>query len=126
MAAIADSAGVYYFSHREYPNKRYTKKSKKAFHEIAEMFHHLYDKPHKELSPLEFELKYNIPDAKGWVIRLFTVSDSESIHFMEVWQIVMHHSLQPEGLNQKLTFTSKEQFYEFAEKFANECRERKK
>ncbi len=125
LAAFANSAGIYHFNHMDHACKCYTAKSKIAFYDIVQMFHQLYEKPHKKLSPLEFELKYNLPDAKGWMIRLFTVSDPGLIYSEEVWHIAVHRTLQPDGLNKQLTFHSKEHFYEFAEKYAKQVREKK-
>ncbi len=124
LAAFSNSAGIYHFHHMDHDGKCYTAKSRSAFYDIVQMFHQLYNKPHKKLSPLEFELRYNLPDAKGWMIRLYTVSDPKLIHSEEVWHIVMNRTLQPDGLNKQLTFISKEQFYEFAEKYAKELRDK--
>ena len=127
LSAVSKFPGVYYFTNRETPKKGYTAKSKNAFYDIVQMFHQLYDKAHDKLSPLEKELRYNLPDAKGWAIRLLTVPDVESLDFHESWSIVNHHSLHPEGLNTKLTFYSKEHFYEFAEKYrAKKIKDKKK
>jgi len=124
LSVIANSPGVYYFVHRNRPKSGYTSKSKNAFHELELMFNQLFEKQHSRLSALELELKYNAPDAKDWIIRLLTVSSQESLHSHEIWSIVNHRSLVPEGLNQKLTFQSKEQFYDFAEKYAKKIREK--
>ena len=127
LSAVSRFPGVYYFVHRETRNKGFTAKSKNAFYDIVQMFHQLYDKPYDKLSPIERELKYINPDAKGWVIRLLTVPDAESLDFNEAWSIVNHRSLHPEGLNPKLTFHSKEHFYEFAEKYrAKKIKEKQK
>lgn len=126
LSAFANSAGIYHFHHMDHVDKCYTAKSRSALYDIVHMFHQLYDKPHKKLSSIEFELKYNLPDANGWMIRLFTVSNPKSIYFEEIWHTVVNRTLQPDGLNRQLTFNSKEQFYEFAQRYAGELRDKKK
>lgn len=116
--------GVYYFVHREHKAKGYTGKSHNAFYDLVQMFHSLYDKPEEKLNPLEEELKYNLPDASGWFIRLISVGNAASLKCMESWSIVLHHTLQPEGLNPNLSFLSREQFDEFAEMYAKKLREK--
>lgn len=123
-AVSAKMAGVYYFVHREHKQKGYTGKSCDAFRDLVQMFHSLYDKPEDKLNPLEVELKYNIPEANGWIIRLLSVGNPDSLNFTESWSIIFHHTLQPEGLNPKVSFHSREQFYKFAEMYAKKLREK--
>lgn len=56
--------------------------------------------------------------------RLYSVSNPDMLDCEYTNKIMKHRTLQPEGLNEELKFTSKEHFYKFAEFYANIMREK--
>lgn len=120
----ATSSALYLFLHKSDEKKRYTGKSKNCYHELVQMFHRLFEKPEIKLSPIELELKYFNPDAENWHFRLYPVPFPDNLEAELNYKIVHHGTLHPKGLNPELKFTSKEQFYVFAENYAKLMRER--
>lgn len=88
------------------------------------MFHRLFEKPEAKLSPIELEIKYFSSDADNWHFRLYPVPFPDNLEAELNYKIVHHGTLQPNGLNHELKFTSKEQFLAFAENYAKFIRER--
>ena len=90
------------------------------------MFHRLFEKPESKLSPIEAELKYSNPDADNWHFRLYPLPFPDNLEAELNYKIVHHGTLHPQGLNPEIKFTSKEQFYIFAENYVKFMRERSK
>ena len=122
----ATSAALYLFLHKSNEKKRYIGKSRNCYHELVQMFHRLFEKPEGKLSPIELEIKYFNPDADNWHFRLYPVPIPDNLEAELSYKIVHHGTLHPNGLNPEIKFTSKEQFYAFAESYIKLIRERSK
>ena len=122
----ATSSALYLFLHKSEEKKRYIGKSRYCYQELVQMFHRLFEKPESKLSPIEVELKYFNPDADNWHFRLYPVPVSGNLEAELNYKIIHHGTLHPLGLNPEIRFTSKEQFYVFAENYVKYTRERSK
>ena len=120
------SAALYLFLHKSDEKKRYIGKSRNCYHELVQMFHRLFEKPESKLSPIELEIKYFNPDADNWHFRLYPVPFPDNLEAELSYKIIHHGTLHPNGLNPEIKFTSKEQFYAFAESYVKLIRERSK
>lgn len=122
----ATSAALYLFLHKSNEKKRYIGKSRNCYHELVQMFHRLFEKQESKLSPIELEIKYLNPDADNWHFRLYPVPSPDNLEAELSYKIIHHGTLHPNGLNPEIKFTSKEQFYVFAESYIKLMRERSK
>lgn len=122
----ATSSALYLFLHKTVEGKRYIGKSRNCYHELVQMFHRLFEKAEDKLNPIEQEIKYFHPDADGWHFRLYPVTAPDNLEAELNYKIVLHKTLHPNGLNPEVKFTSKEQFYAFAENYMKLIRERSK
>ena len=118
------TCGLYLFVHKFDTCKRFVGQFKGP-EGLIHLFHQLYDKPEWKLNPMEQELKFNCPNAADWYITVTLVYDHDELEFLLAKKVVQYRTLNPTGLNTKLSFTSKEHFYRFAEWYAEYRRENK-
>ena len=107
-------AGVFLFQHKYDDCKKYVGKSYNLYTDLIQLFHRLFEKPEDKLSPIEMELKYRMPDADKWYIRIYPVMNPDLLNLEETKLMVKFRTVQPEGLNSELVFHSREHWYDFA------------
>ena len=117
-ALTSTTAGIYMFTHKHLQTKKYVAMSRTAYHDLVLMFHRLYEKNDDKLNSLEWEIKFNSPNASQWVFRIYSVANSEMLEVEANRRIILNNTLQPAGLNTEVMFSSKESFYNFAEVYA--------
>ena len=119
------TTGVYIFTHKLHRTKRYVGRSRTCYHDLVQMFHRLFERKEDKLNILEREIKYNSPDADQWTFRIYSVSNSiSSVEVEANKRIILNNTLQPNGMNTEIRFSSKESFYRFAEVYAKHLREK--
>ena len=122
-ALTSTTTGVYIFTHKHLQSKKYVAMSRTAYYDLIQMFHRLYDIKDERLNALEWEMKYNSPNASQWMVRIYSVSNAQMLEVEGNLVIISNNALQPAGLNKEVKFTSKDSFYSFAEVYAKKQRE---
>ena len=112
-------SGVYYFQHKYDRTKHYAGKSLQLYVDLTQMFTYLYEKPVEQMNPLEIHLRFHNPDANLWNVRAYEY-DLESLDLELLKLIVQQRCLHPEGLNEKLTIVTKQDFAKFCEWYTKE------
>jgi hypothetical protein len=108
------TTGVYLFKHRFIVNLQYVGKSHNVYKGLIQMFHRLFERPDSKLNPVELQLKYHSSDSEQWYVRLIAVQNPDRLDLEQAKMIARMRSVQPEGLNPKFEFSSREDWYEFA------------
>ena len=123
-AAFADlGSGVYFMCHKTKMQAKWVGLSPDLCRTLCGLVFQLYHKERSQLSPVEVELKFFSPLAADWDIQVWTAEPKELV-LERAKKIVEFKTLKPLGLNNALTFTTKEMWEEFTGWFAAQRRKK--
>lgn len=108
------TSGVYLFQHKFEKDKRFVGKSMQLFNHLTKLFSGLYEKLDEDMDSFERILRYSLPDAKDWNVRVWA-AHPEKVDLEMSKGIIQFQTLQPLGLNTRISFTTKNDFYTFCE-----------
>ena len=114
MTFLRARCGIYIFKHNFESTLKYCGGSFDLLKDIASMLEWLYVKDDLQLTPLEKELRC-YPSANDWIVRLKVTETQDELYLELAKSILMHDTLQPNGLNTELELYTKSDWIKFTE-----------
>ena len=105
-----------FFFHQGVEAKKYIGGAENLHKELAAHFMaQQFDKPSRELSPLDKEITLHSPDVYDWSLEVFPLERQESLNVRQAKLIFERVTLHPNGFNTSFLFSTDAEWEEFRE-----------